>query len=170
MHSGWTAGINAAHWLPGNSFWARCKRSESYGGSPHFKYVLPACRLLSCAPALQRGLREKLTRRLPVWKGDVIRFCSLLQLAWRLSDEPVGEDQSTVDRDGVRTKIFLGFTSNLISSGVREHIRYLVQHKMVDVIVTTAGGVEEDLIKVITVHGAAAPLPCPTWYSCSSPG
>jgi len=97
-------------------------------------------------------------------------FLLLLQLAWRLSDEPFREDQSTVDRDGVRTKIFLGFTSNLISSGVREHIRYLVQHKMVDVIVTTAGGVEEDLIKVITVHGAAAPSPCPTSYCCSSPG
>nr|XP_003218769.1 PREDICTED: deoxyhypusine synthase [Anolis carolinensis]XP_008105128.1 PREDICTED: deoxyhypusine synthase [Anolis carolinensis] len=45
--------------------------------------------------------------------------------------------------------IFLGFTSNLISSGVRETIRYLVQHNMVDVLVTTAGGVEEDLIKCL---------------------
>ncbi|XP_062841150.1 deoxyhypusine synthase isoform X1 [Trichomycterus rosablanca] len=45
--------------------------------------------------------------------------------------------------------IFLGYTSNLISSGVRESIRYLVQHKMVDVVVTTAGGVEEDLIKCL---------------------
>ena len=41
----------------------------------------------------------------------------------------------------------MGFTSNLISSGVRESLRYLVQHRMVDVLVTTAGGVEEDLIK-----------------------
>ncbi len=70
----------------------------------------------------------------------------------------------------MRTKIFLGFTSNLISSGVREHIRYLVQHSMVDVLVTTAGGVEEDLIKVIIhrPHSASLlqhctdviPLPC----------
>ena len=51
-------------------------------------------------------------------------------------------------RAGVRAKIFLGYTSNLVSSGVREHVRYLVQHRMVDVIVTTAGGIEEDLIKV----------------------
>ncbi len=77
----------------------------------------------------------------------------VLQLDWRLSDEAVVDGQSTSDRGSVRTKIFLGFTSNLISSGVREHIRYLVQHSMVDVLVTTAGGVEEDLIKVI--------LPCP---------
>ncbi|XP_065511099.1 deoxyhypusine synthase isoform X1 [Caloenas nicobarica] len=45
--------------------------------------------------------------------------------------------------------IFLGFTSNLVSSGVREAIRYLVQNNMVDVLVTTAGGVEEDLIKCL---------------------
>uniref|UniRef100_A0A8C3NJP2 Deoxyhypusine synthase n=1 Tax=Geospiza parvula TaxID=87175 RepID=A0A8C3NJP2_GEOPR len=45
--------------------------------------------------------------------------------------------------------IFLGFTSNLVSSGVRESIRYLVQNGMVDVLVTTAGGVEEDLIKCL---------------------
>ena len=35
-----------------------------------------------------------------------------------------------------------------VSAGVREHIRWLVQHRLVDVVVTTAGGVEEDLIKV----------------------
>uniref|UniRef100_A0A8C5G5Y5 deoxyhypusine synthase n=1 Tax=Gouania willdenowi TaxID=441366 RepID=A0A8C5G5Y5_GOUWI len=45
--------------------------------------------------------------------------------------------------------IFLGYTSNLISSGVRESIRYLVEHHMVDVIVTTAGGIEEDFIKCL---------------------
>ncbi len=43
--------------------------------------------------------------------------------------------------------IFLGYTSNMVSSGNREVIRYLVQHKMVDVLVTTAGGIEEDFIK-----------------------
>uniref|UniRef100_A0A3Q3VUL5 deoxyhypusine synthase n=1 Tax=Mola mola TaxID=94237 RepID=A0A3Q3VUL5_MOLML len=45
--------------------------------------------------------------------------------------------------------IFLSYTSNLISSGVRESIRYLAEHKMVDVLVTTAGGIEEDLIKCL---------------------
>ncbi|XP_075936999.1 deoxyhypusine synthase-like [Anarhichas minor] len=45
--------------------------------------------------------------------------------------------------------IFLSCTSNLISCGVRESIRYLAEHKMVDVFVTTAGGIEEDLIKCL---------------------
>lgn len=45
--------------------------------------------------------------------------------------------------------IFLGYTSNMISCGVRENIRYLAQHRMVDVLVTTAGGIEEDLIKCL---------------------
>lgn len=54
------------------------------------------------------------------------------------------------DKDGFqRTTIFLGYTSNLISSGLRETIRFLVQHKMVNAIVATAGGIEEDLIKVL---------------------
>jgi deoxyhypusine synthase len=35
----------------------------------------------------------------------------------------------------------------MISSGIREIIRFLCEHKYVDVIVTTAGGIEEDLIK-----------------------
>ena len=45
-------------------------------------------------------------------------------------------------------KIFLGYTSNMASCGVREVIRFLAQHKMVDCIVATAGGIEEDFIKV----------------------
>ena len=47
------------------------------------------------------------------------------------------------------TTIFLGYTSNLVSSGLRETLRWLVQHKHVSAIVTTAGGVEEDLIKCL---------------------
>ncbi|KAI5736067.1 hypothetical protein M8J77_026214 [Diaphorina citri] len=45
--------------------------------------------------------------------------------------------------------IFLGYTSNMVSSGIRETIKFLVQYKLVDAIVTTAGGVEEDLIKCL---------------------
>lgn len=37
----------------------------------------------------------------------------------------------------------------MISCGLREIIRYLVQHKLVDVITTTAGGIEEDFIKCL---------------------
>jgi deoxyhypusine synthase len=43
--------------------------------------------------------------------------------------------------------IFLGYTSNMISTGVRESILYLVKNKMVDCIVTTCGGIEEDFMK-----------------------
>jgi deoxyhypusine synthase len=45
--------------------------------------------------------------------------------------------------------LFLGYTSNQVTSGNRESIRYLVEHKLIDVIVTTAGGVEEDIIKCL---------------------
>jgi deoxyhypusine synthase len=45
--------------------------------------------------------------------------------------------------------IYLGYTSNMVSSGLRDVFCYLVKHKMVDLIVTTGGGVEEDIIKCI---------------------
>ncbi|KAI7819582.1 deoxyhypusine synthase [Gamsiella multidivaricata] len=79
---------------------------------------------------------------------------------WRLSDEPLPlptaedpiVDPELLDpeyRKSVKCKIFLGYTSNLVSSGVREVIRFLVQHKLVDCLVSSAGGVEEDFIKCL---------------------
>lgn len=73
----------------------------------------------------------------------------LLQLSWTLAEEEVkpSDDLSAAQRQDVRCKIFLGYTSNLISAGVREHIKFLVKHSLIDVLVTTAGGIEEDFIK-----------------------
>jgi deoxyhypusine synthase len=48
-----------------------------------------------------------------------------------------------------KATIFFGFTSNMVSSGVRDIIRYLVQQQHVHAIVTTAGGIEEDVIKTL---------------------
>jgi len=48
-----------------------------------------------------------------------------------------------------KATIYLSFTSNMISSGLREIIRYLVQNKHVHVLCTTAGGIEEDVIKCL---------------------
>lgn len=72
--------------------------------------------------------------------------------AWRLSNTPwkEGDDESLQPesiRSRIRAKIFLAYTSNQISCGQREVLRFLVQHRMVDAIVTTAGGIEEDIIK-----------------------
>ncbi len=46
-----------------------------------------------------------------------------------------------------KAKIFLSYTSNMVSSGLREIIAWLVKHKYVHALVTTGGGVEEDIIK-----------------------
>jgi deoxyhypusine synthase len=51
-----------------------------------------------------------------------------------------------------KCRIFLGFTSGGVTSGVRELIRFLVQHKMVHVIVTTAAAIEEDIMKCSNSH------------------
>lgn len=53
------------------------------------------------------------------------------------------------DKGFQKTTIFMGYTSNLISSGIRETLCYLVKNKMVDALVTTAGGIEEDIIKCL---------------------
>ncbi len=50
---------------------------------------------------------------------------------------------------GKKAKIFLGYTSSMVSSGLREVFRYLVEHKKVDYVVTTGGGIEEDIIKCL---------------------
>ncbi|XP_037037377.1 probable deoxyhypusine synthase [Bradysia coprophila] len=60
--------------------------------------------------------------------------------------QDVYEDDNFIKRK-TNCTIFLGYTSNIVSSGLRETIRFLVQHKLVDCIVSTAGGVEEDFIK-----------------------
>lgn len=46
-----------------------------------------------------------------------------------------------------KATIFLAFTSNQITCGNREIINHLVKHKIVNVLTTTAGGIEEDIIK-----------------------
>jgi deoxyhypusine synthase len=43
--------------------------------------------------------------------------------------------------------IYLGYTSNMVTSGIRDLIRYLAECKKIDIFVTTAGGIEEDIIK-----------------------
>ncbi|CAI5758694.1 unnamed protein product [Candida verbasci] len=73
--------------------------------------------------------------------------------SWRGKHESELEDHEKngeFDDEGYqKTTIFMGYTSNLISSGLRDTLRYLVQHKMVSAIVATAGGIEEDLIKCL---------------------
>lgn len=61
--------------------------------------------------------------------GEAIRIINLMR-----------EDKAT---------IFLGYTSNMVSSGLRDIFRYLIEHKMINVVVTSAGGVEEDIIKCL---------------------
>ncbi len=66
------------------------------------------------------------------------------------ADDPDVNIKGEFDENGYqKTTIFMGYTSNLISSGVRNTLRYLVQNKMVSAIVTSAGGIEEDLIKCL---------------------
>src|SRR3989338_6167101 len=44
-------------------------------------------------------------------------------------------------------KIFFTFTSNMVTSGLRGFFAQLIKLRMADVIVTTVGGIEEDIMK-----------------------
>mgnify|MGYP000262125679 CR=1 FL=1 len=78
-------------------------------------------------------------------------------IKWRLSDEEIQADEKEEEKDpefraNTRCTIFLGYTSNMASCGMREYIRYLCQHKMISCIVTTCGGIEEDFMKLLANH------------------
>lgn len=53
-------------------------------------------------------------------------------------------------------KVFFACTSNIITSGLRDTITFLARNKKFSVFVTTAGGIEEDLIKCFenTLHAS----------------
>ncbi|KAK0537507.1 Deoxyhypusine synthase [Tilletia horrida] len=75
---------------------------------------------------------------------------------WTLAQEPLEPDADPSEAENQpeyraqrKATVFLGYTSNLISSGLREVILFLVKHKYVSALVTTAGGIEEDLIKCL---------------------
>ena len=63
----------------------------------------------------------------------------------------VGHEMSDIRQESGCT-IFLGFTSNMISSGVRENIKFIVKENLVDVLVTTCGAIEEDIMKCLAPH------------------
>jgi deoxyhypusine synthase len=54
-----------------------------------------------------------------------------------------------------KAKIFLTFTSNMVTSGLRGFFAQIVSLGMVDAIVTTVGGIEEDIMKA---HGERFPI------------
>lgn len=87
--------------------------------------------------------------------SSLAEACEIIEemRAWRGKhiDELEEHDRKGLfDENGYqRTTIFMGYTSNLISSGLRDTLRFLAQNKMVDAIVSTAGGIEEDIIKCL---------------------
>merc|ERR1719411_1518218 len=78
---------------------------------------------------------------------DKIQIKQELESASTLNDKCTNEEESVEPKNNCT--IFLGYTSNMASCGVRESIRFLVQHNMVDCIVASAGGIEEDFIKCL---------------------
>ena len=55
------------------------------------------------------------------------------------------ETMAKMKREGA--KIFLTFTSNMVTSGLRGFFAQVIENKMADICVTTIGGIEEDIMK-----------------------
>jgi len=51
-----------------------------------------------------------------------------------------------------KVPIFLSFTSNMISSGIRDNVKFLTKNNFVKVLSTSAGGVEEDITQSWSNH------------------
>lgn len=83
------------------------------------------------------------------------RFMGIQSTNLRLAMDQINNMIKWRGENNERCTIFLGYTSNMISCGVRDIIRfifkwiirYLCEHNMVDCLVTTCGGIEEDFIK-----------------------
>lgn len=78
---------------------------------------------------------EKILRSLSSTGMQASNFSRAVEIVNKMIDE--------------KSFIFLGYTSSMVSSGLRDIFRYLVEHRKVDVVVTTTGGVEEDIIKCL---------------------
>lgn len=73
--------------------------------------------------------------------------------SWKLADQDKSkvsfEERDLEDYFKARCQVYLGVSANLMSSGTRDVIRYLLKYRMADVLVLAAGGVEEDIIKCL---------------------
>ena len=98
-------------------------------------YRIPSDKCRSCNPRNQQN-GEKVDDFALECCVTLICTFNTLQLEWRLIDRPIAENENELLKDlEIRRKtkctIFFSYTSNMISSGIRETIRFLVQNKLV---------------------------------------
>ena len=81
---------------------------------------------------------------------DIVKEMIAERNKFIIKDTTTTTTTAPIDEEKERgCKIFLGYTSNLVSSGLRDMLRFLTQTNQVDVIVSSAGGIEEDFIKCL---------------------
>lgn len=69
---------------------------------------------------------------------EINRMLEARDVPLEIDEADVYEEDEFIRRKNSCT-IFFGYTSNMVSSGLRETIKFLVQHKLVDAIVASAG-------------------------------
>lgn len=61
-------------------------------------------------------------------------------------------EQLVVPDDRPAVDLYMGLTANLLGTGVRESVLFLVKHKLVDHLVITGGGMEHDIRRAVSPH------------------
>lgn len=103
---------------------------------------------------------DKLIRQLGltgIMSSNVSKAVNIINkmISWKLSDQPDADEDDLNRFKNRRTVIYLGFCSSLATGGSRDIIRYLFEHRMISIAVTTAGGIEEDLSKCFEDYSLA---------------
>ncbi|MCK5039743.1 MAG: deoxyhypusine synthase family protein [Candidatus Aenigmarchaeota archaeon] len=83
------------------------------------------------------------------WSKDMKlnKFTSSLGKIGFQSTEIMNASNTIVKMKTEGAKIFLSFTSNMVTSGLRGFFAQLIDLKIANIIITTVGGIEEDIMK-----------------------
>ena len=148
----------AIHTYPKKKFFSAdifsCKEFDYMKADEYFRDVFEAGKIDH--KIISRGHEDKfdIDGKLKNVKGFDLKNMKVLDL---LNDmETVGFQATHLNKAGKiiekmkkeNATVFLSFTSNMVSSGLREVFAQIVKHKMVDAIITSVGSIEEDLMKV----------------------
>ena len=147
----------AIHTYPEKNFFSAdifsCKEFDYFKAIDYFREEFGAGKIEH--KIISRGFEDKfdIDGKLKDVKGFKLENKNVLDL---LSDfETIGFQATNLSKaskiiDKMKKEeatVFLSFTSNMVSSGLREVFAQLVKHKMVDAIITSVGSIEEDLMK-----------------------
>jgi deoxyhypusine synthase len=84
--------------------------------------------------------------------SNLARAVDICKAMLRHRNKIEADESNETPSDESRCTIFLGCTANLLGTGVRESLRFLCKHKLVDALVVSGGAVEHDIRRALTEY------------------